>query len=200
MQQIFILLCSLFVSISIVIPLTAISPKDAKNDLRILDLLPNILCPLAVNPGVPADFVALSPGGNLDPYDWIYWGPKNILQAYFKNPETLKLPVLRVKLSANVCQTGPNSFSDDIRKMSIGSPQEFDAREIKWGDYPLIAVRAKIEDKLVFIAWVGMNDPEGRWVLMFNLVYPDENDRPNEGDLQLWENLLTTSTQLKEEN
>lgn len=34
---------------------------EAKNNLRILDLLPNLLCPLAVDPGIPADFIALSP-------------------------------------------------------------------------------------------------------------------------------------------
>jgi hypothetical protein len=28
-------------------------------------LLPNLLCPLAVDPGIPADFVALSPRENL---------------------------------------------------------------------------------------------------------------------------------------
>ena len=94
-------------------PLTAIALKDkqdAKNDLRILELLPNLLCPLAVDPGIPADFIALSPSGTLDPYDWIYWGPKDVLKAYFENPTSLKVPIIRVKLSANVAQTGPNSF------------------------------------------------------------------------------------------
>jgi hypothetical protein len=41
----------------------AIAPQDkhdVKSDLRILELLPNLLCPLAVDPGIPADFVALS--------------------------------------------------------------------------------------------------------------------------------------------
>ena len=51
-------------------PLIAIAPQDkqdVKNDLRILELLSNLLCPLAVDPGIPADFVALSPNGILDP-------------------------------------------------------------------------------------------------------------------------------------
>lgn len=69
-------------------PLIAIAPQDkqeAKNDLRILELLPNLLCSLAVDPGIPADFVALSPNEILDLHDLIYWGPKDVLKAYFKD-------------------------------------------------------------------------------------------------------------------
>ena len=116
MQRIFISLCSIFVCIFTMNPLTATAPKatqNATNDLRILDLLPNLLCPFAVDPGIPADFVALSPRGTLDPYDWIYWGPKDVLKAYFENPASLKTPLIRVKLSANVAQTGPNSFNNE---------------------------------------------------------------------------------------
>ena len=105
MQQIFIFLYALFACIFIMNPLSAIAPDDtheAKNDLRILELLPNLLCPLAVDPGIPADFIALSPKGTLDPYDWIYWGPKDVLKAYFEDPASLKVPLIRVKLSANV--------------------------------------------------------------------------------------------------
>ena len=71
-------------------PLIAIAHQDTqkvKNDLRILELLPNLVCPLAVDPGFPADFIAFSPNGILDPYDFIYWGPKNALIAYFMTLE-----------------------------------------------------------------------------------------------------------------
>src|ERR1700722_11400088 len=108
MQRIFIFLYSLFVCIFTMNPLTATASKDTqetKNDLRILELLPNLLCPLAVDPSIPADFVALSPRGTLDPYDWIYWGSKDVLKAYFENPASLNKPVIRVKLS-KCCSEG----------------------------------------------------------------------------------------------
>ena len=63
MQRIYIFLSVLFACIFFINPLTAMASKEmqgVKNDLRILELLPNLLCPLAVDPGVPADFVALS--------------------------------------------------------------------------------------------------------------------------------------------
>ena len=112
MQRIYIFLSSLFACIFIMNPLTAIAPQDkqdVKNDLRILELLPNLLCPLAVDPGIPADFIALSPNGILDPHDLIYWGPKDVLKAYFKDPSSLKVPLIRVKLSA-MCGSDRSKF------------------------------------------------------------------------------------------
>jgi hypothetical protein len=184
----------------------AIALKDkqnAKNNLRILELLPNLLCPFAVDPGIPADFVALSPRGTLDPYDWTYWGPKDVLKAYFENPASLKTPVLRVKLSANVAQTGPNSFNNEGSMESLKMLQKEDLKgfasiKTRWGDYPILAIRTKMEGQLIFMAWVGLNDPEAGWTLMFNLVYPDKKGHPNKKDRQLWESLLTKTTQLKD--
>jgi hypothetical protein len=203
MQRIFIFLYSLFVCIFTITPLTAISPKDkqeAKNDLRILELLQNLLCPLAVDPAIPADFIALSPRGILDPYDWIYWGPKDVLKAYFENPSSLKVPILRVKLSSNVAQTGPNSFNNEesLEILEEEDPKGFASLETQWGDYPVCAIRTQMEDQLIFMAWVGLNDPEAGWSLMFNLVYPDKKGHPNKKDRQLWGDLIMKTTQLKD--
>lgn len=200
MQHIYILL---FASIFTTNLLTAIEDKqDIKNELRILELLPNLLSPLAVDPGIPADFIALSPNGILDPYDFIYWGPKDVLKAYFENPSSLKVPLIRVKLSGCVAQTGPNSFNKSfmeyLKKMKQEDPKGFDSIETQWGDYPVIAIRSILEGQLNFTAWVGLNDPEGKWTLVFGLVYPDKKGHPTKKDRQLWERLLTKTTQLKD--
>lgn len=172
--------------------------QDVKRDLRILELLPNLLCPLAVDPSIPADFTALSPKGTLDPYDWIYWGPSNILKAYFENPASLQIPILRVKLSPNIAQTGPNLFNNEelLKMLRKEDPIGFASIETQWGDYPIFAIRTKRDDQLIFMAWVGLNDPEAGWTLMFNLVYPDKEGHPNKEDRQLWESLLLRTTQL----
>ena len=132
MQRIFMFLYSLFACMLIMNPLVAIAlqdKQDVKNDLRILELLPNLLCPLAVNPGIPADFVALSPNGILDLHDLIYWGPTDALKAYFKDPSSLKVPLIRVKLSEMVAQTGPNSFHKSfmeyLKKLKQEDPKGF---------------------------------------------------------------------------
>jgi hypothetical protein len=156
-----------------------------------------------VDPGIPADFIALSPRGTLDPYDWIYWGPKDVLKAYFENPASLKTPVLRVKLSANVAQTGPNSFNNEdsiqsFKMLKKEDPTGFASIETQWGNYPILAIRTKMEDQLIFMAWVGLNDPEAGWTLMFNLVYPDKKGHPNKEDRQLWESLIMKTIPLKD--
>lgn len=205
MRLIYTFFALIYVCIFSTSSLAALPSKDtqeAKNDLRILELLPNLLCPLAVDPGIPADFVALSPSGILDPHDAIYWGPKNVLKAYFKDPSSLKTPIIRVQLSAYVTQTGPNSFHkvfmDCLEKLKEEDPKGFASVETQWGDYPVIAIRTITEDRLNFTAWVGLNDPEAGWTLGFNLVYPDKKSRPNKKERQLWENLLTKTTQLKD--
>ena len=202
MQRIFIFLYSLFACIFIMNPLIAQQDtQEAKNDLRILELLPNLLCPLAVDPGIPADFVALSPNGILDPHDLIYWGPKNALIAYFKDPSSLKVPLIRVKLSEMVAQTGPNSFHKSfmeyLKKLKQEDPKGFASIETQWGDYPVLAIRSILEGQLNFTAWVGLNDPEAGWTLMFDLVYPDKKGHPTKKDRHLWESLLTKTTQLQ---
>jgi hypothetical protein len=184
-------------------PLIAIAPKDPQKEehhLRILELIPDLLCPLGVDPGIPSDFIALSPRGTLDSYDWIYWGPKNVLEAYFKNPDSLETPILRVQLSPNVAQTGPNAFTfeESLKLLEKENPKGFAFTKTQWGDYPVCAIRTQIEDKLIFMAWVGLNDPEAGWTLMFNLVYPDKKGHPNRRDRQLWKNLILKTTQLKD--
>lgn len=205
MRRIHIVLCALFAGICLMKPLTAIAleeTQEAKNELRILELLPNLLIPLAIEPGIPEDFVALSPKGALDLYDWTYWGPEDVLKAYFENPASLKSPIIRVKLSSNTAQTGPHSFNGGndewLLKMKKEDPA-FASIETKWGAYPILAVRTKIEDKLIFMAWVGLNDPSG-WTLMLNLVYPEKKGHPTKKDRQLWESLLMKTTPLSHKN
>lgn len=205
MQRFLIFLYSLFLFTLTMNPLIAIDledKQDAKNDLRILELLPNLLCPLAVDPCIPKDFIALSPNGTLDAYDWIYWGPKDVLKAYFEDPNSLKVPVFRVKLSANTVQTGPNLFNEDMKKflklLKKEDPKGFSSIETQWGNYPVIAITTEKENNFIFLAWVGLNDPKAGWTLMFNLVYPNQKGHPNKEDRQLWESLFTKTTQLKD--
>lgn len=161
MQRVFIFLYSLFACIFTTNSFAVITSNDPQDaNLRILELLPNLLCPLAVDPGIPADFIALSPRGTLNPYDWIYWGPKDVLKAYFDDPTSLKVPVIRVKLSAEVSQTGQNSFNKSfmrfLKMVEQKDPKGFASIETQWGDYPILAVRTQVDGKLVFSAWVDL--------------------------------------------
>lgn len=184
--------------------LRAITPDEAvevNGNLRILELLPNLICPLAVEPAVPADFVAMSPRGEPDAYDWIYWGPQDVLKSYFKNPDSLKQAILRVKLSANVVQTGPKAFDQDmeafLEEMHKQNPKGFTHLQQQWGEYPILAIKDERENAACFMAWVGLNDPEAGYTLMFNLV-PPANGMLSKNDKNLWEQLLMGTEGLKD--
>ncbi len=196
---VYVLFLCMFINPSLAMAVEA--SQESSTNLRIVELLPNLCCPLAVNPGIPADFIAMSPNGNLDPYDWIYWGPKEVLKSYFENPASLKVPLIRVKLSANVNQTGPDTFCgmESIKKMDK-KRKGLAFFENKWGDYPVLAMRKRIDGKLIYFAWVGLNDPEAGWTLLFNLVFPDEKDHPNNDDRKLWANFLKETSPLKDED
>jgi hypothetical protein len=137
----------------------------------------------------------MAPFGNEpDPHDWIYWGPKDVLETYFKDEQSLSVPVLRVKLSSNVSQIGPNKFSgdNDLQGMLKKDPNS-KLKSLMWNQYPVQAIELNLNNKRLFTAWVGMNDPEGHWVLMFNLVYPEKSGHPDILDIELWNNFLTNS-------
>ena len=180
---------------------SGLSAKAAsENDFRIQGLLPNLLIPLAVEPAVPDNFVALSPNGSPDLFEWVYWAPKGTSAKVLKDPTLLKGPILKVQLSANVIQTGSDSFSseNDLEILKNHAPEDFACIRTRWGNYPVIAVRTRMLDKVIFLAWVGLNDPQDGWTLLFNMVYPDTTGHPNKNDEDFWQNFIMNTTQLEE--
>lgn len=162
---------------------------------RIRQLLPGLLVEFNIEPKIPDDYVAMAASGNLNTYDWIYWGPKEVLETYFKDENSLKTPLIRTKLSANVAQTGLNCFNDsDLNKEFFAKqvekdPESCSYKEYKWGKYPVFAVKMTMMNLPVYVAHVGLN-AEGGWVLMFNLVYPKREKGPSESDVAFWNDFL----------
>lgn len=157
---------------------------------RIDQLLPMIFHHLDVEPEVPSDFVAMSRSGNLSLGDWIYWGPKDVLEAYYQDTSSLKQGLIRVKFSPYVVQTGPSNFTKGFEEIKKYDPDAV-FQETKWGDYPVLTVSCLIQEKRAICAWVGLNDYEAGWTLIFNLVYPDDQNEPNDNQRELWENFIT---------
>lgn len=178
---------------------TCIQAEDKWSTLRINSLLPHLDSPLAVEPAVPADFVAKSPKGTLDVHEWIYWGPKDVLEAYFQNPASLSRAIIRVKLSESIKQIGPGKFNEENDELV----QSFAALNLKrmydikrsWGRYPLYILSAQFPEKWIHAAWVGLDDGAGS-VLMFELIYP--KDGATQEDYNLWNDLFANTKVLPE--
>lgn len=172
---------------------------DKWSDTRISKLLPQLDCPLAVEPAIAKSFVAMSPNGQLTAATWTLWGPKSVLEAYFRNPDSLSQAVLRVRISESVKQVGPDKFNrenDELAKVlaPLGLKRMFDVR-MNWGKYPIYAITAQFETKWLYAAWVGLGDPQGT-TLMFELIYP--GSKPTDADFALWNTFLDKTTPLPE--
>ncbi len=166
---------------------------DNREELRCLQLIPALVCPIGVDFAIPNKFVALSPKVTPHPTDWIYWGPAEVLTQYFKNPSSLNQPIIRLKLSTNVAQSELN----DKPNLKGSGLKLISSSQKEWGMYPLLEIEAKSRSNKIYTAWVGLNDCSGTTV-MFNLVYPKH--QPSNQDLAFWNTFLEKTTQLPEQN
>ncbi|MCH9625630.1 MAG: hypothetical protein S4CHLAM123_08060 [Chlamydiales bacterium] len=163
-----------------------------REDFKCLQLIPELVNPLAVEFAVPNNFVAKSLIGEPNPCDWIYWGPAEVLAKYFNNPDSLDQPLIRLKLSTNVLQSEMHNLS----ALKAAGIETLSSSKLNWGMYPLQEVEIKIDDTYVYTAWVGFNDPN-ETTLIFNLVYP--KNKPSKQDLNFWRTFLKKTTQLPEQ-
>ena len=174
-------------------------------EFRIERLLPMAMHPLAVEPALPENYIAMSPNGNFDLYEGYYWGPKEVLEAFFKDRTSLTQPIIRVKLSFNVKQTGPDSFDGQSRAQFERMMKKFNKTMSvslhHWGAYPVFATKADSICKKfpgMYLAWIGLCDPDG-WVLLLDLYCPaNGTGRPSEKDVAFWDTFLNETRQLEE--
>lgn len=201
MKRLLTVFSALFLCVYNINTVSAMPIKAQQPDnLRIKDLLPGLVYPLAVNPAIPADFVARTPTGASNLMEAMYWGPKEVLKKGF-NPRKLNTPVIKVSISQSVAQTGPHSFNhedptalQESLTKNFGSITNFIVT--KWGNYPVISAQTKVMDTTVCLAWVGLNEENGT-TLLFDLIYPNEKGRSNKSDLQLWDDFIRNTTALK---
>lgn len=171
------------------------------NDLfekpRICKLLPGLLSPLAIDPAIPDDFVALGPDEKPNISHIIFWGSPKVLQGFFKEPTSLTDPILSVQISMNLRQNGKifEGEKELIQQMKSHGFAVMRSKKLEWGMYPVWLVQLKSpQEEIVDIAWVGINSQEGT-VLMFNPLYPKDTKRQNH---PFWEAFLTKTKQLKD--
>lgn len=171
---------------------------DVTQPLRITQLMPRerLFISLAVEPAIPKDFIALSKKGEIDYLDWVYWGPEEVLKAYFKDPLSLSVPIIRVKLTADVAQNKYGSF--DVKFLEKQMSQAFKEASFdsgKWGTYPHFQVSFDGDEK-VRMAYVGLND-EGGAVLLFHLIIP-KKPTAQASAIKLWDEFLQKTKELPE--
>ena len=167
--------------------------------IRIFSLLPeNLLVALAIEPRIPDNFVAMNSSGKLDAFDWTYWGPKDVLEAYFKDEKSLSRAIIRVKLGQisqnDVMHPDRTKMINGLKAMGFTT---FDDIQFTWGIYPGYAIYSNSSAQALHTAWIGLN-AEGDWTMQFQLIYPLSQQTPSLNDLQLWRDFLEHTQQLPE--
>ncbi len=170
--------------------------KELFEKPRICSLLPDLLSPLAVEPAIPKEFVAMSPEGPPSISKPLFWGKPSVLEEFFKNPQSLKEEIINIQVSQNIHQKGAILEGDKelIKEMKDKGFQILNSKRLMFGPYPAWMVRLKGPKKEdVSIAWVGLNASEGA-VLMFSPVIPQGQKEDG-----LFEKFLTKTKALDQE-
>ncbi len=182
-----------FLFISFCLMLNMLSANPNNNMPKIVDLLPNLAYLPSIQPAIPDNFVAMSPEGS-DILDWVYWGPKEDLMAFFKDEASLHNPLIRVTV-ASTTQIGPDQFRQEELLTRIAPDAKI--RKLKWGNYPVLEMSYKKDEKLFYFAFVGLNVSPGT-TLLFVLHYP-EGQEPNAKSLELWNTFMNNTKELSEQ-
>lgn len=175
-------------------------PGDDRK-VRINSLWPSdLLMRLPIEPMIPKDFVlkVVRPKGT--DVDYYLWGAPEVLDAFDTNDfSTLKKPILVLRLSYDVAQTGPQSFSGvaGLEKGFKGVGfTSLSHKIVSWGDYPVLTFNGICQEKVLACAWIGLN--YSSWVVFARLAYPGTQKGPTSEDLQLWKTFITKTNILPE--
>ncbi len=172
---------------------------DVTQDLKILELMPPSKYTYipAVEFAIPDDFIALEPDNFL--YGgWTYWGPEEVLKAYFKDTKSLSTPILRARISTNVIQKtleGPNreASENELRELCPNA----DVKSGYWGVYPYQAVEGTSNGEKACVTWIGLDSPQG-YVLQIQMVFSHDNKKPGKEANAFWKKLISDTKALPE--
>ena len=170
---------------------------DLSQSLHIDELMPRegLFSTIAIEPGIPKDYVAMCKDGEISYCNWVYWGPKKELEAYFKDPLSLSKPIIRVKFASGISQTQFGRFDEELIKDDRAKLNGFVIDFGKWGTYPYLTMTNPSDAKLNS-AFVGLNSESGV-VLYFNLIVP-EKSKSDDDALKFWNKFIQETTQLPE--
>lgn len=173
-------------------------------DIRIFKLLPGLLSPLAIDPAIPENFIALSQSKYPDLYEGVFWGPKEVLEKLFEDPSSLCEPIIKVKFSNSSQSEIEGELKDFTSKMEGPGLKVIKSLKTHWGPYPVLVASMDASSKAypemgarrLTMAWVGLNDSSGH-VLSFQLIPPGFEQGAVLDDSPLWNNFIYSTKGLQ---
>ncbi len=172
---------------------------DLSQSIRMNQLLPRnrFSFSLGVEPKLPDNFVCMESNDNSDL--GIYWGPAEVLQAFFKDPDSLTVPIIRAELSFDVTQ----ELIDNVgsRKKSLIEKTFQEEEDINstvtfgnWGIYPFCKIH--IPNRQKYMALIGTNS-DGH-VLALDLIVPRKKIFQSSNFLEVWDQFFEETRLLPE--
>lgn len=170
---------------------------------RIKRLIPSRSVVLPIDPALPDDFQAESESKADHLLDGIYWGTPQALNKFFINHSDITDMIIRVKLSPEVVQEGPETFVGEKsldKELKFSRQTEVNVRKVLWGRFPVLVVDTRDKNGVVaYNAWVGLNVPEG-WTLRFTLMMPKDTLEVPDRLLSQWNDFLDNTKELPQKS
>ena len=164
-----------------------------------------MLHPPAITPAVPTNFIVVSVSPEtkttkeFSMYDGVIWAPERTARQFefgadrkFSNA---KDSLFYIKLSDEVGQN-PNTdtFTNEkniVANFSVAGLKKVKSSKTKWGVYPVLSLTGERPDgSPVFVAWVGINSPDG-WTILIDYRVPQGKGHPTDGERKIWEKFLS---------
>lgn len=164
---------------------------------RTLTLLPDLMFPLPVEFAIPEDFVAIPLSEEAGLFQFVYWGKETEIKKFINN-KPISEPIISVKPTVDVLQYGPDIFSIEMEKDPRFERIHHKDEKFSWGPFPVYSRKAILNNKLINMAYVGLNHPDSGVVLMFSLILPEGEEASLNKTYPLWENFLHETKLLPE--
>ncbi len=164
-----------------------------------------MLHPPKVTPALPTNFIAVSASPStketkeFDMTDGVIWSPERTARQFefgadrkFSNA---KDPVFYVVLSDQVGQQpGGDTFTNEkdiVANYFAAGLKEVKSGKAKWGSYPVLSLTGERPDgSPVFVAWIGINSPDG-WTVLVDYRVPHGEGHPTKEERKIWERFLS---------
>jgi hypothetical protein len=165
---------------------------EPKQETQKVKSLPTHAAPFQADFYLPEDYVIIAED-EMGPDDF-FLVPNDIKKLSLEVLESLKRPLIHVTRI-----NGVKSFKDEMKEIIAGIKQTYPGKiEVtysSWGSNPLVSIKMKVGQDLVYLAYLGLND-RAENVLLFHLVYPSKKlfgngNSPSKSDLEFWNNFLS---------
>lgn len=158
-----------------------------------------------ITPALPTNYIIVSANPEakgtkeMDILDGVIWAPERTARQFeFGGDGKLngaKDPLFHVAITPLVMQKpGTDQFTNEkdlAAKSSATGLKKVKTAKTEWGEYPVLSMTFEnpLDGATMFVAWVGLNSPDG-WTVLVNHRIPQAKGHPTNEELKIWERFL----------